>query len=229
VLVAAALYFGKHFNDPIADAMTPAEIKSLLLKGGVPKARKMNVGQALAEASPDVHRAGPRGIWAITETGEKKVERLVRIPGDPASQANDVAALAGLVASQPDDAVRGYLEEAIKCLEVDALRAAVVFLWAGAVRTLHEGVIEKGRKPLNAALLKFDSKSREVKKVEDFAYVKDKWLLLAAGELGMIDKGERGTLEEALNLRNRCGHPTKYRPRSVKVSAYIEDVVGIVF
>src|SRR6185312_2722546 len=179
---------------------------------------------------PDVHRVGPRGVWAITETGEKKVESLLGIPGRKAvPQAKDVAALTSLVASQRDDAVRGYMEEAIKCLEVDALRAAVVFLWAGAIRTLQEGALGKGRKPLNAALLKFDPKSREVKKVEDFAYVKDRWLLLAAGELGMIDKGERGTLEEALNLRNRCGHPTKYRPRSAKVSAYIEDVVGIVF
>jgi hypothetical protein len=36
-------------------------------------------------------------------------------------------------------------------------------------------------------------------------------------------------LEEALNLRNRCGHPTKYRPGEKKVSSFIEDVAGIVF
>jgi len=33
---------------------------------------------------------------------------------------------------------------------------------------------------------------------------------------------------EALDLRNRCGHPTNYRPGVKRVSSFIEDVVGIV-
>ena len=111
-----------------------------------------------------------------------------------------------------DDVVRGYVDEAITCLRAGALRAAVVFLWTGAVRTLHEAALKKGTAQLNAALQKHDPKARKVAKVEDFAYVRDKIFLLACGELGVLDKGERTTLEDALDLRNRCGHPTKYRP-----------------
>jgi len=36
-------------------------------------------------------------------------------------------------------------------------------------------------------------------------------------------------LSQALDLRNKCGHPTKYRPRKIKARSFIEDVVGIVF
>ena len=54
-------------------------------------------------------------------------------------------------------------------------------------------------------------------------------MLLACGDLGLLDKGERSTLEEALNLRTRCGPPTKYKPGSAKASSFIEDVVGIVW
>ena len=66
--------------------------------------------------------------------------------------------------------------------------------------------------------------------VENFlAYVKDKLTLLAAQELGLLDKSEKDTLQENLNLRNRCGHPSKYRPGVKKVSSFIEDVVSTVF
>jgi len=53
--------------------------------------------------------------------------------------------------------------------------------------------------------------------------------LQAFQELGMVDKGEKSTLDEALNLRNRCGHPTNYVPRDHKAASFIEDVTGIVF
>jgi hypothetical protein len=52
---------------------------------------------------------------------------------------------------------------------------------------------------------------------------------MALQDLALIDKGEKATLEEALNLRNRCGHPTRYKPGVKKASSFIEDVVGIVF
>lgn len=66
-------------------------------------------------------------------------------------------------------------------------------------------------------------------KLEDFAYIRDATALLAFQELGILDKGEKTTLAEALDLRNRCGHPTKYVPGVKKASSFIEDVVGIVF
>jgi hypothetical protein len=53
--------------------------------------------------------------------------------------------------------------------------------------------------------------------------------LLAAKDLGQLDKNQKDTLEEALDLRNRCGHPGKYKPGVKKVSSYIEDIVSIVF
>jgi hypothetical protein len=77
--------------------------------------------------------------------------------------------------------------------------------------------------------VKHDPKAKPLKVVNDFSAVKDVTQLLAFRELGLIDKGEWQTLQEGLGLRNRCGHPTKYRPGVAKVSAFIEDVVGIVF
>ena len=48
-------------------------------------------------------------------------------------------------------------------------------------------------------------------------------------DLGEFDKNEKDTIEEALNLRNRCGHPGKYRPGIKKASSFIEDIISVVF
>lgn len=97
------------------------------------------------------------------------------------------------------------------------------------MRTLHEAALAKGAAKVNAAIAKHDPRARAVSKVDDFAYVKDKVFLLAAFDLGLVDKGERDTLQEGLDLRNRCGHPTSYKPGEKKASGFIEDIVGIVF
>lgn len=66
---------------------------------------------------------------------------------------------------------------------------------------------------LNAALLKHDPKARQVGTIEDYSGVKDVIQLLGFRDIGLIDKGEWVTLQESLDLRNRCGHPTKYKPQ----------------
>lgn len=72
-------------------------------------------------------------------------------------------------------------------------------------------------------------KASDFKKKDDFAYVNDATLLQVAQDLGVIDKTEKQRLGEALDLRNSCGHPSKYTAREKKVSAFIEDVIGIVW
>jgi len=79
------------------------------------------------------------------------------------------------------------------------------------------------------ALHKHDPKARPVHQLDDFAYIKDALALLAARDLGLLDKNQKDTLEDALGLRNRCGHPSKYKPGVKKVSSYIEDIVSVVF
>jgi hypothetical protein len=238
VLVQAVMYYYKHHGTGRGlRTMTTIEIRAGLVKGGIAKARKMNVSRALIEAIPNVHQVNNYELnpakmkWELTDTGEAHVQKLLRIPagGQPEAIHDVMALVEKLAESQADEGVQGYIEEALKCLQVDALRASVVFLWTGAVVILQEKALKSSKKKLNDAIAKHDPKAREVKKMDDFAYIKDKTLLLACGELGLLDKGERTTLEEALSLRNRCGHPTKYQPRAARAGAFIEDVVGVVF
>jgi hypothetical protein len=85
----------------------------------------------------------------------------------------------------------------------------------------------KGTKALNSVLLRHNCKARNITNIDDFACIKHQ--LSACGKLGLLDKGERNTLEDALNLRNRCNHQTKYELGTAKVNFFIEDVVGTVW
>ena len=78
-----------------------------------------------------------------------------------------------------------------------------------------------------AARLKHDPKARRVTTIDDFAYIKDRVSLLAVQDVGEIDKSQRTILGQGLELRNACGHPSKYRVGIKKVSSFIEDTVGI--
>ena len=174
-------------------------------------------------------KKGKRFLWSLTPTGQEHVRSLLGLPAKDVEIEHDVSSLETLVASISDKSIADYIQEAIKCLSVDALRAAVVFVWAGVVRKIQEDVLACGPSNVTAAIQKHDPKARPVKRLDDFSYIKESVLLLAAQELGIFDKNERGILEEALDLRNKCGHPGKYRPGPKKVSSFIEDVVGIVF
>jgi hypothetical protein len=226
----AALYFEKHFNGK--EALTVDELRSSLEKGRIPKAKKVNIADVLSKGSPYVHTAGDKGkafLWAITETGENHVRKILKIPESSIDKINDTTILQTLASSISNPIISDYIFESLNCLSIGALRASVVFLWTGSIRSLQESMLSKGVANVNIALQKHDPKSRNVKTVDDFAYIKDSIAILAAQDLGIIDKNQRTTLEEALNLRNRCGHPSKYKPGEKKVSSFIEDIINVLF
>ncbi len=228
--VLALLYYYARYEG--LDGMTSSEVLAALKRARVPGAARMNVADVLAKMGAHVDTTGTRNgskVWTLTTTGEQAARRLVGLPEAEPEIEVDVSTLTKLAAKIGNDDVRGFVEEAVRCLQVGALRASVVFLWTGAIQTLQQRAWDDDPAALNAAIQRHDARARTLRKVDDFAYVKDATALRAFQELGMIDKGEKGTLEEALNLRNRCGHPTRYRLGEKKVSGFIEDVVGIVF
>ncbi len=229
-LCLSVLYYQQHYQGN--PALTAKEVRDGLIRARTPKATKINVADVLsksAELVDNIEAAGKRRLWQLTTTGEKHVRTKLNLPASAPEIEHDVTTLEALAAKISDEVVRDYILESIKCLSAGALRAAIVFIWTGAIRTLQEEALTKHRATINAAITKHDPKARPVNKLEDFAYIRDAIMLLALQELGILDKGEKTTLVEALDLRNRCGHPTKYKPGIKKASSFIEDVIGIVW
>ena len=226
----ALLYFKRRYE--ATDALTSDQIGKALIHARLPKSKSMNVADVLNKSGEMVDSPGVSGkarLWRLTPTGEAYVREILNLPESQPEMEHSVSSLEALAATVTNPDVRDYILEAIRCLRFDAIRPAIVFLWAGAVSVLRIKCVVKGLPQINVAVHIHEPKSREIKKADDFAYIKESTLLLVAEGVGVLDKNQRTTLGEALDLRNKCGHPTKYTPGIIKASSFVEDVIGIVF
>lgn len=223
-----ALYYLKH-NLQI-EVASVTQIKNILHRGRVvTRSNNMNYPRALGSLAENVDSPAS-GFWQITPSGERFVRELLQMPDVEMEAENDTTILEHLVDQKvTDPAVKEYFMEGIDCLKIGRLRASVVFLWVGSIYLIRQTLIAQDIPKLNAAIQKHDPKARTVKTVDDFAYIKDITQLLAMKELGLCDKAQKDVLEQCLDLRNKCGHPTKYSPGPKRVSAFIEDIVNIIF
>jgi site-specific recombinase XerD len=123
-----------------------------------------------------------------------------------------------------------YLLEALNCLRNGALRAGVIFIWSAGIRNIQQKILDKTTlKVINQELEKID-KSRKIKNIESFEYIKDETTLLLSHRLDIYDKFEKLELtNSSLGLRNKCGHPSNYKPEIQKVKAFVEDMIKMVF
>ncbi len=227
----AVLYFYTRYGGQ--PAMTAPEVSLALQQARVPNARLVNVPDVLAKAghfvdAPATNKGGVK-LWKLTDSGLARVRKLLSLPEVDSKIEHETTTLTALLPTLVEPLIRSYAEEAMLCLSVGALRAAVVFLWSGAIRTMQQAALARGSSQLNAAIMRHDPKAKAVAKIEDFGAIRDATTILALREIGLIDKGQFQALEEALGFRNRCGHPTEYRPGIAKVSAYVEDVINIAF
>lgn len=228
--ILAVLYYRERYGQK--SALTVDEVRQGLRSARVNGWAKVNVANVLRKSGPLVDTSGLHGkklLWNLTDSGREHLRKLLGLPKADVEIEHDVGTLEGLVSKLTDTDVRHYLEEAVKCLQVGALRACTVFVWVAAIRTIQSNMMVKGSAAVTGAVQKHDSKARNVRSLDDFAYVKDATILLAAQELGILDKSQKDILTDALNLRNRCGHPGKYRPGVKKVSAFVDDILSIVF
>lgn len=143
-LCLAILYYHQHYHGK--PSLTVEEIRAYLVHARIPKASKINVADVLNKSgalvdSPGV--SGSRRLWQLTTTGEAHIRAALNLPAAGLEIEHDVATLESLAAKVRDTVVRDYISEAIKCLGVGALRAAIVFLWTGAIRTLQEEAFTK--------------------------------------------------------------------------------------
>lgn len=229
-LCLAAMYFHERFEK--GESLTVEALRILMKRARVPRADKLNLADTLSKSAPYVDAVGKDGnrfVWRLTTTGQEHVRELIGLPAHDVEIENDVSSLKQLVSGLTDLDVVDYLLEAITCLQVNALRATVVFLWAGAVKKLRDDAFSYGPANVTKAVVKFDPKAKPIQKADDLVLVKESVLLLSLQELGLVDKNQRSVLEDCLNLRNKCGHPGKYKVGEKKVSSFIEDLVGIVF
>ena len=135
--ILALLYYCERYEQQ--PSLTVDSIRKRLKDARAPGASKVNIPDVLSKSGALTDTDGldgARRLWKLTEFGREFVRRLLGLPANEPELEHDVATLTALVSKVSDQDVRNYLDEAVKCLQVDALRACVVFVWTAAVRTI---------------------------------------------------------------------------------------------
>jgi len=165
---------------------------------------------------------------AALRTFQELQRTPVAAPGDQ-SPAVALQSLTDALAVAPPD-YRDYLVEAVSCYDHALYRAAILMVWAATMEHLYIVASHHphGIRDIEAAnLSRFGTAKtyRQIKKKDDFLYLGEaNWLQLAE-DAGLMNRNARKILIERLDLRNRCGHPTKYKPGREETVVFIESLL----
>jgi hypothetical protein len=122
-----------------------------------------------------------------------------------------------------------YLNEAVTAYEEELYRAAILMVWAATVEHLY-GVVEQRKggvrefETANVSRYGGSRAYRELKKVDDLRYLKESQFIQLGEDSGMFNRNARSLLTDRLDLRNRCGHPTGYKPGREETVIFIESL-----
>lgn len=215
------------------ESVTSAELRDLFKRLRSRDSSTINAADILSKlGNSGLLEAIPKTrpiAWKITDSGEERVREELGLPQDSSEMRKEIAELTALTKKITSEETRDFLLEAVSCLGVNALRAAIVFVWTGAIWTVQEWLVNNHPlKAINDQVARHQ-KTREIKSIDDFAFVNDNTTLLVARDLGLWDKGQHTVVEHALDLRNQCGHPSRYKMPPSRCKSVIEELVALVF
>lgn len=142
----------------------------------------------------------------------------------------DTTELEHLLVKVNDKEERDYLLEGIKCFKANALRAGVIFIWTAAVYKIQKKCVQESFATINTELQLVHKGSKEIKVFDDFEFIKESTLIELACRLKKIDKYKKEELKNnCLGLRNKCGHPSRYKPKGQKIKSFVEDIIEILY
>ncbi len=193
------------------------------------------LGRPMIYTLKDLQMATPHSLFFYSKIINEKIPNKKFSPLDKISLHKEIEHpinreyFEEVIINLKDKEESNYLKEALTCMTAGSLRAGIIFSWNAAILNLRKKCFNHGRETLNSIIKKHDPKGPEIKKEDDFSYIKDSVLLKIAIELGEIDKGEKDSLEDCLDTRNKCGHPSNYRPKTLKAASFMEELINIVF
>lgn len=128
-------------------------------------------------------------------------------------------------------AYQNYLSEAVDCYEHGAYRGAVLMVWAAAVEHIYSAIEAhaggfKAMEAANKSRFGNSNTYRKIRRKNDLLYLNDKSFLQLCEDAGAFNRNARKLLEEKLDTRNRCGHPTGYVIGREEAVVFIESLIN---
>jgi hypothetical protein len=132
-----------------------------------------------------------------------------------------------------------YIEEAARCVTVEAYRAAMIMLWAAGVSRIHSAIEIKGFAAFNAALAVTQTKKTHpysiargdltLKSAADLQRTADGVLLVVGMELFGYDLQVYQELGRLLGQRNDSAHPGMSIPKALDVEQFASKLNQYIF
>jgi hypothetical protein len=131
-----------------------------------------------------------------------------------------------------------YLDEAQRCLEVQALRACIVLGWCATVARIHSKIEEIGFDKFSKATeemkaettgrFKPFTKTYTVESLSELQRIFDTDLLFILEYLQMIDSNQHARLRHCFDMRNHSAHPGLAPITGENLYSFFSDVTQIV-
>ena len=142
------------------------------------------------------------------------------------SAVSDV--LRGLRSHAADQHQANLVDEAIRCLECGAYRAAIVTGWNLAFDHFRQWIFssrKKRLKELNAVLTSKNRTPPQVVHYEDFFELSERVLIDDSYAAKLFKKGPHKFLVNALDTRNSFAHPSHLVATGVSAAGYIDGLI----
>lgn len=145
---------------------------------------------------------------------------LVLHDGSARARARELRDLVRDLDKLPID-VQGYFQEAVQCLEYRLTRASIVLSWAGFFYTASQHLFAQHESALRTKYDKWSFNSFE----ELLETRREAELIEAMSQLKMINKADRRQFDGQLSQRNKCAHPTLYKPSLNAAIGYTDEML----
>jgi hypothetical protein len=154
-------------------------------------------------------------------TAQAAVDQLLaRHDGAVRARARELRDLIRDLNKLPID-IQTYFQEAVQCLEHGLTRAAVVLSWAGFFYTASQYFFSNHESSIRA---KYDKWS--FNNFEDLLESRrEAELIEAMSQLKMLNKADRRHYDGQLAQRNKCAHPTLYKPSQNAAIGYVDEMI----
>lgn len=175
----------------------------------------------------DTHLVYSKKILGNYKINFSPIDKLI----NENSEKEDFKDLESLVFQLQDSDEIDYLMEALECFRNGALRAGVIFIWSASIQNIRQKLIDSTElAEINSELKLIDRGAKEIKNIDSFQFIKDEKLIHLSQRVGLYDKFEKNILtDNCLGLRNKCGHPSNYKPEIQKVKAFVEDIINMIY
>jgi hypothetical protein len=153
--------------------------------------------------------------------------------------ADPSEAIKQIIADIPYPDQKGYLEEALRCIEADCKRAAAVLGWSAAMHHMHSKIEEVGFDKFNKKAddlskltkgrFKGFKSSAPVESISDLREVPDRRILTVLDGMELLETNQRQRLEYGLDMRIQASHPGDAEVTLTNLESFFSDLSTLVF